>query len=73
MCYIEEVCLLSYYVTCCCIEIIDCCVSASIARQFHYNIRHQERALPPPAPKDSRNPFRNPNVPIDEHLQSAYG
>lgn len=33
--------------------------------------RFQNIEMPPPAPKE-RNPFKNPNIPRDEHLQSAY-
>jgi len=71
MCYIEEICLLTYYGTCCCFEIFDCCVRASIARQFHYHMREQERPLPSHAPKE-RNPFKDPTIPRDEHIQCAY-
>jgi len=44
------------------------CIDSSSPRTY----QNMEPRLPPPAPKESRNPFKNPNVPKDEHLQSAY-
>uniref|UniRef100_A0A6C0CGB0 Uncharacterized protein n=1 Tax=viral metagenome TaxID=1070528 RepID=A0A6C0CGB0_9ZZZZ len=73
----EEIYLLSAFSYCigqmCCWYVIfDACGCIDPNQRRFRNMEQQpQQQLPPPAAKE-RNPFKNPDLPRDEHLQCAY-
>jgi len=64
---------ITYFIgqACCWYHFYDCCGCINNPMSRHYDDREPERPLPPPAAKE-RNPFKDPTIPKDEHLQCAY-